>query len=170
MPSPLCGQRREESKKGQTQSNGVFKAIEHPPFEVGFLEAEPESEAGRMGGSLGKELVSAGRHDPEREVHLEFWPKAGGVSPVSPPEPQPHPRGGCKLMAHPIQRQVPSQASADTLGRPRGPAASSSVSPSPRTCFSKIPLVTALGETRRSVRMNEADAPKAYTSVVLRWG
>lgn len=69
MPSPLCGQRREESKKGQTQSNGVFKAIEHPPFEVGFLEAEPESEAGRMGGSLGKELVSAGRHDPEREVH-----------------------------------------------------------------------------------------------------
>ena len=50
MPSPLCGQRREESKKGQTQSNGVFKTIEHPPFEVGFLEAEPESEAGWGGG------------------------------------------------------------------------------------------------------------------------
>uniref|UniRef100_A0A8C9J8E7 Receptor expression-enhancing protein n=1 Tax=Panthera tigris altaica TaxID=74533 RepID=A0A8C9J8E7_PANTA len=44
------------------------------------------------------------------------------------------------------------------------------VAPHPGPASPRSQLVTAPGETRRSVRMNEADAHKAYTSVVLRWG
>ena len=83
MPSPLCGQRREESKKGQTQSNGVFKTIEHPPFEVGFLEAEPESEAGWGGGGEARSWSRRGDTTLSGKCTLEFWPKAGGVTCVS---------------------------------------------------------------------------------------